>query len=107
MVEEDIKKAGYNKEEEYFYKLNKQLIEKKRKELDAQRAEQQKQGQIAQHWMKCPKCGHEMKEVDMQGIKVDRCSHCSGIYFDRGELELLLESQETKGFLGGLKKLFK
>jgi hypothetical protein len=107
MVEEDLKKTGYNKEEEYFYKLNKQLIEKKRKDLDAQRAEQQRQAQVSQHWMKCPKCGHPMKEIDLQGIKVDKCTHCSGIYFDRGELELLLESQEPKGFLGGLKKLFK
>ncbi len=107
MVEEDLKKTGYNKEEEYFYKLNKQLIEKKRKELDAQRAEQQRHAQVSQHWMKCPKCGHQMKEIDLQGIKVDQCTQCSGIYFDRGELELLLQSQEPKGFLGGLKKLFR
>ena len=107
MVDEDLKKTGYNKEEEYFYKLNKQLIEKKRKELDVQSAEQQRQAQVTEHWMKCPKCGYPMKEIDLQGIKVDRCSQCSGIYFDRGELELLLESQEPKGFLGGLKKLFR
>lgn len=107
MVEEDLKKTGYNKEEEYFYKLNKQLIEKKRKDLDAQRAEQQRQAQVSQHWMKCPKCGYQMKEIDLQGIKVDQCTQCSGIYFDRGELELLFESQEPKGFLGGLKKMFR
>jgi hypothetical protein len=107
MIEDDMKKLGYNKEEEYFYKQNKELIEKKRKQLDTQRAAQQRQEEVAQHWMKCPKCGHEMEEVDLQGIKVDRCSHCSGIYFDRGELELLLESREPKGFLGSLKKLFK
>jgi hypothetical protein len=107
MVEEDLKKAGYNKEEEYFYKLNKQLIEKKRKELDAQRAQQQRQAQTGQHWMKCPKCGQDMKEIDHHGIKVDQCSQCAGIYFDRGELELLLESQEPKGLIGSLKKLFK
>jgi hypothetical protein len=107
MVEEDMKKTGYNKEEEYFHKLNQQLIEKKRKELDVQREEQQKREQVGPHWMRCPKCGGDMKEVDLQGIKVDQCNQCSGIYFDRGELELLLESQEPKGLLGGLKKLFK
>jgi acetyl-CoA carboxylase beta subunit len=107
MVEEDLKKTGYNKEEEYFYKLNRQLIEKKRTELDAQRAEQERHAQVAQYWMKCPKCGHQMKEIDLQGIKVDRCTQCSGIYFDRGELELLLQSQEPKGFLSSLKKLFR
>jgi uncharacterized protein len=83
------------------------LIEKKRKELDAQRAEQQNQQQVTPHWMKCPKCGHEMVEEDLQGIKVDRCTQCSGIYFDRGELEILLESREPKGFLSGMRKMFK
>lgn len=107
MVEEDLKKTGYDKEEEYFYKLNRQLIEKRRKELDAQRAQQRDHEKAGEHWMKCPKCGSNMKEIDLHGIKVDQCTRCSGIYFDRGELELLLESQEPRGFLGGLKKLFR
>jgi Zn-finger nucleic acid-binding protein len=38
---------------------------------------------------------------------VDRCNSCSGIYLDKGELELLLQSKEPKGFLGGLSQLFK
>ena len=104
-MDENVKNLGYDREEEYFYKANKALIEKKRKELDAQRA-QQVQEQKTPHWMKCPKCGSDMKEIDLQGIKVDQCGECLGIYFDRGELELLMESREAKGFLGGLKKLF-
>ncbi len=57
--------------------------------------------------MKCPKCGKDMEEAPLAGIKVDQCTNCMGIYFDRGELELLLGAQEPKGFLGGLKRLFK
>jgi Zn-finger nucleic acid-binding protein len=57
--------------------------------------------------MKCPKCGADMREIERQGIKVDQCGSCGGIYFDRGELELLLDAREQKGFLGGLKTLFK
>lgn len=48
-----------------------------------------------------------MAEFEYLGIKLDRCSECQGIYFDKGELDILLESQEQKGFLSGLKKLFK
>jgi hypothetical protein len=107
MVQEDLKERGYDKEEEYFYKVNKELIERKRKELDSQRAEQKKKELRMQHWMYCPKCGHQMEEVKLLGIMVDRCTSCSGIYFDRGELEILLESKEQKGFLGGLRQLFK
>lgn len=101
----DLQEKGYNKEEEYFYKLNKELLEKRRKELDAKRKAQQNH-QTHPHWMKCPKCGADMREIERQGIKVDQCSACGGIYFDRGELELLLETKEQKGFLGGLKSLF-
>jgi len=102
----ELGEKGYNKEEEYFYKMNQALIEKRRKELDAKRQAQERQSTHA-HWMKCPKCGGDMTEIALQGIKVDRCTSCGGIYFDRGELELLLETKEQKGFLGGLKSLFK
>lgn len=83
------------------------MIEKKRKELDEQRHKQRDEERRALHWMHCPKCGHKMAEFEYLGIKLDRCSECQGIYFDKGELDILLESQEQKGFLSGLKKLFK
>lgn len=98
--------TGYDKEEEYFYRQNKQLIEKKRAELDARRAEQKTRELQAKHWMRCPKCGHEMEEVEMAGLKVDRCTSCHGLFFDPGELEILLEAKEPKGFLSGLRRVF-
>lgn len=45
------------------------------------------------HHMCCPKCGHAMVEVELDGIKVDKCTCCKGIYFDDGELEQILEKQ--------------
>ncbi len=101
----DLQEKGYNKEEEYFYKQNKELIEKRRRELDAKRKAQEQHAHP--HWMKCPKCGADMLEIERQGIKIDQCGKCGGIYFDRGELELLVEAKEQKGFLGSLKSLFK
>jgi len=58
------------------------------------------------NWMKCPKCGDHMEEIELMRIKVDKCVQCQGIYFDNGELQILLESQEPKGFLGMLRKIF-
>ena len=47
--------------------------------------------------MRCPKCGHEMKEEELEGIKIDRCSFCEGIYFDAGELDqVFLRRQEDR-----------
>ena len=106
MVKEDRKESGYDPEEEYFYKANKELIERKRKQLDAQRAEHKKNELKMVHWMCCPKCGHPMEEIEFLGIMVDQCTTCSGIYFDKGEFEILLESKEQKGFLSSLKQIF-
>ncbi len=107
MVKEDMKDRGYDSEEEYFHKVNKELIERRRKQLDALHAEEQKKKLKTEHWMCCPKCGHPMEEFEYLGIMVDRCTDCSGIYFDKGEFEILLESKEQKGFLSGFKKIFK
>lgn len=64
MVTEDLKKQGYDKEEEYFHKLNRELIERRRKELDARRsAAADRSNQPFR--MVCPKCGGKMSEVDM------------------------------------------
>jgi len=103
----ELSEHGYDREEEYFYKKNKELLDKMRTGLDAKRAEQEAASGKNQNWMKCPKCGKDLEEVALAGIKVDQCTNCLGIYFDKGELELLLGTQEPKGFLGGLKRLFK
>ena len=95
----------YSQEEEYFYKLNKDLLERKRSELDAKKNEKSDQSNIP-NWMKCPKCGGQMAEIELARIKVDKCNQCQGIYFDNGELQILLEIQEPKGFLGMLRKVF-
>lgn len=98
---------GYDREEEYFFRKNKELLERKRAELDAARRAQESEQLREMHWMRCPKCGHEMAEEEHTGIKIDRCSSCGGVFFDAGELELLLEAKEPQGFLGGLRRLIR
>jgi len=52
--------------------------------------------------MICPVCKYDMIVVEYQNIELDYCNSCKGVWFDSGELELLLESQgleETKVFL--------
>lgn len=103
MREEDL---GYDKEEEYFYRKNQELLAKKRAELDAQRQSQESAQLRELHWMRCPKCGQQMVEEDRAGIKIDRCTGCGGVFFDAGELDLLLQAEEPAGFLGGLRRRF-
>lgn len=43
--------------------------------------------------MRCPKCEHDMQSVEFEGVEVDRCRKCSGIWFDIGESELLRDRE--------------
>jgi Zn-finger nucleic acid-binding protein len=42
--------------------------------------------------MKCPVCKVSTTAVGYDKIELDYCSVCHGIWFDRGELELLLDT---------------
>jgi Zn-finger nucleic acid-binding protein len=55
--------------------------------------------------MCCPKSGHSIEEIDFVGIKVDRCTTCSGLYFDKGEFKIRVEREEQKGFLSTPKQI--
>lgn len=37
----------------------------------------------------CPVCQGKMREVNRQGILIDTCTQCRGVWLDRGELEKL------------------
>ena len=55
--------------------------------------------------MICPVCKCDMIVVEYHNIELDYCTGCKGVWFDSGELELLLESQgleETKLFLDNI-----
>jgi uncharacterized protein len=47
--------------------------------------------------MKCPKCGAEMRTHQRNGVTIEQCRKCHGIFLDRGELEQLI-GRETSFF---------
>ncbi|MBM4340877.1 MAG: hypothetical protein FJ110_15205 [Deltaproteobacteria bacterium] len=94
-------KKPSEKEEEYFARMEfekkKQAEEEKQKKL----AEEEKKQLQTLHYMKCPKCGMELIEIDYKHIKVDKCSGCDGIWLDPGEFEAASKLEKS-----GLDKLF-
>lgn len=38
----------------------------------------------------CPKCNSAMVVVDRQGVQIDYCTGCHGVFLDRGELDRLI-----------------
>lgn len=42
--------------------------------------------------MKCPHCPEAtLVMTDRQGVEIDYCPHCRGVWLDRGELDKLLD----------------
>ncbi len=48
--------------------------------------------------MNCPKCDGEMRTHQRNGVTIEQCRRCHGIFLDRGEFEQLL-TRETS-YLG-------
>jgi len=45
--------------------------------------------------MRCPKCGMQLVEIDYKGIKIDKCTECSGVWLDEGELEAVVKLDKS------------
>lgn len=92
------------KEEEYFAKLAIQ----RRLQAQAQKAgalaEEEKKRLKKLHYLCCPKCGTKLEEAALEGVTVDICPGCHGVWLDEGELEKLKAG--AKGFFGSLREVF-
>lgn len=43
--------------------------------------------------MTCPLCAGELETVERQGIELDHCVQCGGIWLDQGELNELIRRE--------------
>lgn len=89
-------------EDEYFAKLDAELIKEQRAKLDEERAAQARTVNL----MKCPKCGADLREESYHHVKIDVCPDCKGVWLDYGELDMVtkIDDNSVSGFLRGLFK---
>ena len=96
--------SGRKREDDWFLLNEKKLLEdvkKAREKRESERRAKETEDERARlkqlHWMKCPKCGHDMKTETLEGIEIDRCTFCEGFFVDAGELEeLFLRKQQQR-----------
>jgi predicted Zn-ribbon and HTH transcriptional regulator len=83
-------------EEEYFALSEARRLEalKGQAEAAARRAER------LSHFMKCPRCGADLHIEHFQGVEVERCPECKGLWFDEHEAQRLVEMNARKGVAG-------
>jgi len=93
-------------EEEYF--IEQELVRLKKHHVEKMKQmEQEERDRMKElHWMRCPKCGMDMEQMSYQGVEIDKCLDCGGIYLDAGELEAIL-GKEDASVMKRLLKAFK
>jgi Zn-finger nucleic acid-binding protein len=50
----------------------------------------------------CPRCQRELRTRHVHGVEVDQCGGCGGIFFDRGELPVVLD--KSRGVIRTLRR---
>ena len=78
-------------EDEYFVRMDAELLKQRRASLDEERARLERTA----HLNKCPKCGGELTERELHQVKVDICPDCGGMWLDAGELDLVRDSRRS------------
>jgi len=77
-------------ENEYFRRQEKELIEKMKAKLAAEKKEVST--------LSCPKCDGKLVESSYEKIKMDVCNKCHGVWLDAGELAQIIGKDETGWF---------
>ncbi len=83
-------------EDEYFARRDAELLRQQRETARQSAAAVERKT----HYMKCPKCGYDLITGDWDGIQIDQCTHCHGIWFDAGEAESMIKKSATPDMLG-------
>ncbi|HKR61144.1 MAG TPA: zf-TFIIB domain-containing protein [Pyrinomonadaceae bacterium] len=78
-------------EEEYFHKKNQEAIEKMRDKIAV--SEQAKAAGTSS--MSCPRCDGNLKVTDFEGVELDHCEKCGGVWLDSCEFERITKQKSN------------
>jgi uncharacterized protein len=83
-------------EDEYFARRDAELLRQQRETARKSAGDIERKT----HYMKCPKCGYDLISGEWDGIQIDQCTHCHGIWCDAGEVEEILKRKIQPNILG-------
>jgi hypothetical protein len=98
-----VEKPSEN-EQEYFARVEAQKRLEAQVKRTAELAADEKKRLKDLHYMHCPKCGSDLHQETLDGVSVEICPGCRGIFLDDGELAKLTE--RPKGLLNQVRGLF-
>ena len=92
-------------EDEYFARIEQEMKKKIEEQKSKRTSKEERENLRELHFMKCPKCGMDLMEIDFKGMKIDECSTCRGIWLDAGEFDAM--AKMDKPILQRLFNMFK
>lgn len=90
-----LRDAGRAREDQYFARRDRELLEKLRGGKDEEIEETFQKMAL----MRCPKCGAALDSSRAHGVNVEDCPKCGGIWLDKGELEAIA-GNESDSWIG-------
>ena len=96
-----------DQEEEYFLRQEAEKLKALAEKTKQETAEAERGKLKELHWMRCPKCGMELTEINYRGVAIDKCYSCGGVYLDDGELEQIAAVEDEGGVFSGLSRIFR
>lgn len=98
-------KKGKNFETEYFIREDSAAQHKNKLEQQRKNLKTQDEALKALHFMKCPKCGHDLITKRMSYIDIEQCTSCGVLVLEANNVDKFIA--EEKSILKTLIDLFK
>ncbi len=93
----ELDDRGRALENEYFHRKEKELLEKMKAKIESEGAKDLQ--------VKCPKCDGTLYETDYEGVTIDVCDNCTGVWLDAGELaQIAAKEEDGKGWFSSMFK---
>jgi Zn-finger nucleic acid-binding protein len=94
LVKENIMNDAFDErrkalEEGYFHRKEQEALERLRAKMAADTADAQRP--------RCPKCDGHLVDENYEGITIERCTKCAGVWLDKGELRQLTHREDDEG----------
>lgn len=99
-----LDERGKALEEDYFRRQEREVIEKMRARMAAEKTDGETAAPSTQTAapLQCPRDQGKMVEVSFEGVQIDICDTCGGAWLDGGELEALTKKEGGGGWLSRL-----
>lgn len=89
----ELDERGRALENEYFRQKEKELLDKMKAKIDG--------GEAKNAELQCPRCDGTLYETTYEGITIDVCNHCTGVWLDAGELaQVAAKDEGGSGWFG-------